>query len=246
MKSYYEAHKTDETIVTERLRRVLAEVARLRPRRILDIGCGRGHLLALIRAAGIGEQLAGIDIAESSASQARERGFDAVTGDIQLGLAFPTDSFDLVIFGEVIEHVVDPDAALQAIAQVLAPGGHLIVTTPNLASWHNRLMLALGLQPIFTETSVHVNLGRRWEALGQFGPTQGHLKIFTLAALREILVANGFVCEKIQGAPFGVAAIRQLEGLIARWPSFASDLIVTARNSGSRTTDYPRVLERSR
>uniref|UniRef100_E6Q525 Methyltransferase type 11 domain-containing protein n=1 Tax=mine drainage metagenome TaxID=410659 RepID=E6Q525_9ZZZZ len=92
-------------------------------------------------------------------------------GDVSSRLPFDDACFDVAIFGEVIEHLVDPDAALQEISRVLRPGGYLVLTTPNLACWFNRIVLVIGVQPIFTETSLHAKIGRKWSFLGQLVTT---------------------------------------------------------------------------
>jgi ubiquinone/menaquinone biosynthesis C-methylase UbiE len=238
--AFYERQKTDLEFVDDRIRRIVEEAVRERPARMLDVACGRGFMLEQLRAALPGSDLIGADISESSAQQTRDKGFEAVTADVSLALPFPPDSFDCVAFGEVIEHLIDPDAALVNIATVLRPGGSLILTTPNLASWFNRLILLAGLQPVFTETSLHVNLGRGTRFLGQWRSTQGHLKIFTLPALREMLIGNGFTPERIRGVPFHTPnALSPIDRVLARVPSLASNFVITARNKGSRQTHYP-------
>ena len=67
-----------------------------------------------------------------------------------------------------------------------------VITTPNLVSWANRVLVPLGIQPLFTETSTQHNLGRRLKVLGQGKEVQGHLKVFTHRSLAEILELNGF------------------------------------------------------
>jgi len=248
LRSFYETRKTDVTDDDPRFPKILAAAAALlqSPRSVLDIGCGRGALLERFRQAFPGASLYGVDISQSTVDAARARGFDARVADISQSLPFADAFFECVVFGEVIEHLVDPDAALREISRVLTPNGTLIVTTPNLASWFNRLMLLLGLQPVFTETSLHVNLGRMAPALGQGGPTQGHLKIFTLGALREMLEANGFVIHSISGAPFTQTtkrAVSKLDEVLARFPRFASNFVVAAQKTRAPGTRYRLISE---
>lgn len=240
MKAFYEQHKTDLADIDDRMLLVADLVAALAPTEILDIACGRGAMLRLMRDRLPGAHLRGLDISESSAAQAREAGFDVAVGDVQTALPYEPAMFDCVVFGEVIEHLVDPDAALVEIARTLRTGGLLVLTTPNLASWFNRILLLLGIQPIFTETSLHTNLGRKTRLLGQWNPTQGHLKIFTLDALKEMLHANGYEIVEIKGAPFPRKTVFAfLDRTMARLPSLASNFVVIARNEGSCRTAYP-------
>ena len=88
---------------------------------------------------------------------AREK-WDYVTGDVSSHLPVEEGSFDVVVAGEIIEHVPNPDLLLREIRRALRPGGTLIVSTPNLVSWANRLLVPLGVQPLGTETSSEVAL----------------------------------------------------------------------------------------
>jgi methionine biosynthesis protein MetW len=241
IEEFYERNSTDVPELDERLRSVARLVERSRPSRVLDVACGRGALLAELRRRMPGTALTGADISNPSVEAVRALGIDAVRADLSAKLPFEDESFDCVVFGEVIEHIVDPDFALQELSRILKAGGLLIVTTPNLASWFNRIFLLLGIQPIFTETSLHVNLGRRFEALGQWRPTQGHLKIFTESALREMLVGNGFAIEELLGAPFAEPnRLSWLDRRLARFPALASNFVVAARNRRTLRTNYPR------
>jgi methionine biosynthesis protein MetW len=241
LQNFYETHKTDILRGDHRLSKVVEAVTSLQkaPSSILDIGCGRGTLLELLRQRLPDTTLFGVDISATTVEAARARGFEARVADVSTGLPFPSAHFDCVIFGEVIEHLVDPDAALREISRVLTPGGTAIVTTPNLASWFNRVLLLLGVQPVFTETSLHVNLGRMTRAFGQGGPTQGHLKIFTLGALRQMLVANGFAVGKIWGAAFTSSnVLRPIDLFMTKFPRFASDFVIIARKAREPGTRY--------
>jgi methionine biosynthesis protein MetW len=241
LQHFYETHKTDITRSDHRLAKVVEAATSLatRPGSILDIGCGRGTLLELLRERLPEATLFGVDISTTTVEATRARGFEARVADVSTGLPFSADHFDCVIFGEVIEHLVDPDAALREISRVLKAGGTLIVTTPNLASWFNRVLLLLGVQPVFTETSLHVNLGRMTRAFGQSGPTQGHLKIFTLGALREMLAANGFAVAGISGAAFTSSnALRPIDLFMTNFPRFASNFVISARKTREPGTRY--------
>jgi 2-polyprenyl-3-methyl-5-hydroxy-6-metoxy-1,4-benzoquinol methylase len=132
---------------------------------------------------------------------------------------------DVVIMSELIEHLVDTDAALAEAGRVLVPGGRLLLSTPNLAAWYNRVLLAFGIQPAFTEVSLHAIYGRPG------CDVVGHLRIFTRRALQEILAAAGFVEIDITGAPYQDVPrpFRPLDRLLCRTPSLSSILLASAR-----------------
>lgn len=242
LQQFYEVHKTDLPHIDARLSLILRLVQDARAQSVLDVACGRGTLLRALRNKSPDMVLAGTDIAEDSLAATRAYGIQAELANVEITLPFPDEAFDCVVFGEAIEHLIDPDAALQNISRVLKRDGLLVLTTPNLASWFNRLFLLFGIQPVFTETSTHVNLGRLAPALGQWKPTQGHLKIFTKGALMQMLTANGFVIERVLGAPYPQPSPAALfDRFMSRFPSLASNFVVSARNTRTLVIDYPRL-----
>jgi 2-polyprenyl-3-methyl-5-hydroxy-6-metoxy-1,4-benzoquinol methylase len=186
-REFYQRHQTDIPVLDHRLKLVVAMVEELRPARLLDVGCGRATLLNELAGRLPGTGLAGVDVRDEATGP-----FEYRSADLTAGLPWPDNSFEVVTFGEVIEHVPDPDALLAEIHRVLVPGGQMVITTPNMVSWANRILVPFGIQPLFTETSTQHNLGRRWGVLGQGKPVQGHLKVFTHRSLREIVELNGF------------------------------------------------------
>jgi O-antigen chain-terminating methyltransferase len=99
---------------------------------VVDLGCGRGEWLALLRAAGVTAR--GVDANTAFVSAGRTRGLDMELSDA-LGYlqALPPDSVDMVTAFHVIEHLTTEDllALLEAARGVLRPGGCLLLETPN-------------------------------------------------------------------------------------------------------------------
>ena len=121
-------------------RRLEALAARLGlegPIRLLDIGCADGRLLDWYRQSGVGPRLEthGVELSESAAQTARRRGHRVVTGRFEVERELEPACFDLMLALHVIEHVDDPVGFAQHAADLLAPGGLLLVTTPN---WDSR------------------------------------------------------------------------------------------------------------
>lgn len=96
--------------------------------RLLDIGCGAGNMLKRIDA-----KRTGIDLSETMLQRSRTKLGDSVALEKMSAekLHFPDGSFDKVICSEVIEHILDPRAALSEIERILAPGGKAAVSIPN-------------------------------------------------------------------------------------------------------------------
>ncbi|HEX3540136.1 MAG TPA: methyltransferase domain-containing protein [Acidimicrobiales bacterium] len=210
--------------------RLLDAETRARPvARILDLGCGDAALTALVAARVPQATVVAVDWSSPCATAARGRGLPAVVAGVdERGLPFPAASFDIVLMNEVIEHLVDPDFALDEAHRVLGPDGCLLLSTPNLAAWFNRLLLLAGVQPVFSEVSRLGIFGRPGHVV------VGHLRLFTARALVEDLQAHGFRPVMVTGAPYhDVPRIVQgLDRLIARWPAAAAILVVRAAVGG--------------
>ncbi|MBI4644112.1 MAG: class I SAM-dependent methyltransferase [Deltaproteobacteria bacterium] len=103
----------------------------LKGSRLLEIGCATGELLALAHSRGA--LTMGVEISEYAAQVAKERyGLEVRVGDLE-HLDIPAESFDIILALEVIEHVLSPRAFLKEIALFLAPGGLVVLSTPNYA-----------------------------------------------------------------------------------------------------------------
>jgi SAM-dependent methyltransferase len=100
---------------------LLRAVAEVRPRRVLDAGCGSGDWATLIAA----PEVVGVDSSTAAVKAARERGIDALVAGIE-ALPFESGSFDLVMCNAVLYHLADPDAGLRELARVLHPGGRFV------------------------------------------------------------------------------------------------------------------------
>ncbi|NUK21872.1 class I SAM-dependent methyltransferase [Streptomyces lunaelactis] len=193
---------------------------------VLDVGCGDGSAAATAARVLKGHRIVGVDWSQDALRRAAPRLSQVVRGELTSGgLPFASGSADAVLFSEVVEHLVDPDSALDELHRVLRPGGHLMLSTPNLAAWYNRGLLLAGVQPVFSEVSLRRIHGRPGSQV------VGHLRLYTARALREFVAASGFEVVTVAGAPFhGVPRpLRPLDRLACRLPSLASILLVHAR-----------------
>lgn len=116
----------------------------LEGRSALDVGCGAGLLAEPL--ARLGAAVTGIDASPEVIEVAR--GHSAMMGlkiDYRVGDVQALEGeFDLVTSMEVIEHVADPAGFVKALARRLAPGGLLIMSTPNATAWSRLLMIGVG------------------------------------------------------------------------------------------------------
>ncbi len=129
------------------LEEVNFELARAigRPRTVLDVGCGRGLNGEIAHAKGA--HVVGIEQWKPSAEAARARMDEVIEADIEddeAARALGDRRFDLVLFGDVLEHTRDPMAVMKRFLPFLEDGGHVIVSLPNVAAWTVRLGLLAG------------------------------------------------------------------------------------------------------
>jgi SAM-dependent methyltransferase len=140
-------------------------------RRLLDVGCGRGHRLPLLQASGFTVEATDLE-PEVVAFVARQFGIRAVVSDVaDLTSNFKPASFDVVTAFYVLEHVPDVHAALAAYYALMKPGGLLVVAVPFVD----------GLQPRL--------FGRRWSNTAE---APRHLSIPSHAGLQKACETQGF------------------------------------------------------
>lgn len=108
----------------------------VRGKRVLDIACGEGYGAAALLKSGA-SNLTGVDISAEACEHAAQRyGITTKTGDAKK-IPLGDKSVDIVVSFETIEHVDQPDRFLDECVRVLAPGGKLIISTPNVDSRDN-------------------------------------------------------------------------------------------------------------
>ena len=167
---------------------ILALARSLQPRRVLDIGCGNGALMASLLkrgydVVGIEPDTRGIALARTRCPQGRLYPFSV--GDEAASILSKEEApFDLIVSSEVIEHLPYPRDLLQFGRKILTPNGYLILTTPYHGYFKN---LALALLNRFDAHHHPLRDG-------------GHLKFFSTTTIRQLLWEEGFRTLRIGGA----------------------------------------------
>jgi 2-polyprenyl-3-methyl-5-hydroxy-6-metoxy-1,4-benzoquinol methylase len=143
--------------------------------RVLDVGCSSGYLSEPVAANG--NTVVGIEL-DPEAARGAERFCERVlVGDVTtMELPFEPGSFDVVLLGDVIEHLREPVAALARLRPLLRPGGKLVLSTPNVANWAVRLSLLAG----------------RWDYTDRGLLDRTHVHLFTRRSLVRAVEAAGY------------------------------------------------------
>jgi SAM-dependent methyltransferase len=102
--------------------------------RIIDVGCGDGFHLKLLKDFGLsGWRLEGVDSDPRAVTAAQRAGMTVHLGSVE-SLGLPQSSYDLALMIQTIEHVADPHGVLQSVGDLLRPGGRLVIVTDNTDS----------------------------------------------------------------------------------------------------------------
>lgn len=150
---------------------------------VLDVGCATGYLAEVLNERGC--TVSGIEYDAKAADRARLRMANVVVGDLNtmpLSQAFAGQTFDRIIFGDVLEHLQDPAAVLRSAASLLAPDGEVVISIPNVA--HGALRLAL--------------LQGRWKYNDTGLLDRTHIRFFSLRSLFELLDEAGFAATEVR------------------------------------------------
>lgn len=163
----------------------LALIARLvgSEKRVLDVGCASGYQAHLLAENGC--ITTGIEVNENAAQIAREVCDRVHVADIErfkVSEIVAGESYDVVVFGDVLEHLINPLAVLEDVRTVLRANGVVVASIPNIA--HGAIRLAL-LRGDFD-----------YQPLGILDDT--HIRFFTFKTLNELFTKAGFEIEEIE------------------------------------------------
>lgn len=133
----------------------------------------------------------GLDISRYAISRVGKKVFGAILGDIQTALPLRSNSLDIVIMLDVIEHLDRPSTAIEEIRKVLKPNGWLYLATPNLTAITRLLK------------------GRKWYGFLD----KSHVSLFTPFSLQKLLQEHNFEILRCY-TPFDFPLFRKLINMI--------------------------------
>lgn len=149
--------------------------------RVLEVGPGDGVVSRWLKQSK-GCRIVGVELVPEAAQTASASGVfermlvGSIEDDAVIAQARALGPFDAIIFADVLEHLVDPWRTLRQMRDLLAPGGHVLLSVPNIAHWTARLNLLLG----------------RFDYADGYLMDRTHLRWFTWRSARQMAQASGY------------------------------------------------------
>jgi len=199
-------------------RQIRGIAGRHRTPTLLDVGCWDGEFSLRCATALRAERVLGVEVYDGPATAAEGRGLEVARIDLEAErLPWPDASVDVVICNQVLEHLKNIWLPMAEMHRVLRPGGHAVLSVPNLASLHNRVLLGLGRQP----TSIFV-----------FGP---HVRGYTFREFCAFVERGGaYEIERRRTAGFYPLSSSWSRPLAALWRGAGHTTIVVAHKQTSK------------
>ena len=186
----------------------------LTAKRVLEVGCGSGSFAAYLKSQRSVEVVA-IEAHPAAAEAARPRVDRLINANIEEAAPqLAGEQFDCVVFNDVLEHLVDPWAALSQIRPLLSDAGQVVASIPNMRYF-----------PVLKE----LVLRGQWEYQQQGVLDRTHLRFFTTHSMRQLFASTGFTIQTLEGIngikfPWKLGVLNALSGKClqdTRFPQFA-------------------------
>jgi 2-polyprenyl-3-methyl-5-hydroxy-6-metoxy-1,4-benzoquinol methylase len=150
---------------------------------VLEVGCGTGETLRLLKLRGLCRRAVGIELCHNAAEIARTHLDFVYEGDVeQLELSISQGSFSAILCLDVLEHLVNPEKVIQSLHSLLAPGGVIIASIPNVR--HHSALLPLLLRGEWNYTD--------WGILDRT-----HLRFFVRNTALRLMESSGLKVESV-------------------------------------------------
>jgi SAM-dependent methyltransferase len=194
---------------------------------VLDAGCGDGDYSR--RLGELGFQVVAMDVDEQRFKYRSQVEFRK--GDVTQPMPFGDDSFDYILFLEVVEHLKDPYTVMQELNRILKEGGNLLLSTPNILNLKSRVrFLVEGAYEFFREPpldQIHNPKERKYNL---------HIAPYRFHELEYLLWVSGFRVEGI------FTSVYEQRLLFFFWPLLKAQLFFKQRRSLKKGgLDYSRI-----
>ena len=165
------------------IRRDLIEEIPFGPHIVLEVGCGQGETGAALKKEGRAFWVTGIELVDDAAQCANKILDQVIIGNIEhIELPFSQGQFDVVILGDVLEHLVDPWKQLKRLLQYVSPNGIVVASIPNVRNWR---------------VVVPLLVAGEWEYKDSGILDKTHLRFFTKKSITKLFELNNLRIKKI-------------------------------------------------
>lgn len=184
--------------------------------KILDIGGNTGVISKMLQDKGFNVTVA--DISKEALKTCKKKKLKTLNFDFNDIFPIKDKSFDLIIAGEVIEHILDVELFLKETNRILKEDGYVVISTPNLATFKDRIRFLFGKMP------RQINPHHEYLKL--------HIRQFTYSSLKESLNISGFNLLKFKSNYFVINIIKNkpifIRCLAVLFPKLSASLIMLA------------------
>ncbi|NQS98408.1 MAG: class I SAM-dependent methyltransferase [candidate division Zixibacteria bacterium] len=151
-------------------------------KRVLDVGCASGFTGEVLKSRGI-ETVVGVELEPTIAQFARQRLDDVIVGDVErIEIPYPDGYFDLIMYNDILEHLIDPWELVKKHSRLLSENGRFMIGFPNVRHFLSLLNILKG--------------GWDYQEIGLFAKI--HLRFFTLKNVKkDILAPVGHKVDKV-------------------------------------------------
>ena len=189
-------------------------------RRILDVGCSVGKTGEMLVEKGF-EEIFGVEIDSKAAEQAKPFYKEVIVGDVENDiLPFSKSFFDCILYGDVLEHLVNPWRVLMNHKEILSDDGVIICSIPNIRFY--RVLKSLFFKG-------------RWDYTPLAILDRTHLRFFTLKTIDDMFRETGFEMRKVIKRKSGSKAMKLINRLV--FDSFVDLLVVQYRIIGVKKSE---------
>jgi len=154
-------------------------------KKVLEVGCATGYISEKLKENGC--KVVGIEIDKKAGKLAKKFCKDVIISDVESlkNIPYKKNYFDVILFGDVLEHLKNPLNVLKNLRRYLKNNGYIVISVPNIAFWLIRLRLFFGKFD--------------YKDYGIMDKT--HLRFFTFKTVKELLKDAGYKISRIDIAP---------------------------------------------
>jgi len=145
---------------------------------ILEVGCGQGNFAYALKQQRQGSEVWGLELAEDEAAEAAQKLDKVLSGSVESQIPkLPENHFEVVIFNDVLEHLLDPYTILQQLKAKLKPGGIVVSSIPNIRYFRNLFDFVWRKNWDYTDNGIM---------------DKTHFRFFTVNSIRKMYEGQGY------------------------------------------------------